>query len=124
MFLVAEEGWRRSCQGVKKVIESRGLFSSFYSDRGSHDWHAPEARSQADKKTLTRFGVAQQRLGIEMIPAYSPEARGRSERMFRTHQDRLPRELALATGCAFGAENKRPATHRNSLINAWRRPPA
>ena len=49
-----------------------------------------------DKENLTQFGRAMRQLGIEMIPAYSPEARGRSERAFRTHQDRLVKELALA----------------------------
>lgn len=96
MFFVEEEGTMSSLAGVRDVIESRGLFSSFYSDRGSHYWHTPEAGGKVDKKNLTQFGQALKRLGIEMIAAYSPEARGRSERMFRTHQDRLPRELALA----------------------------
>ncbi len=81
---------------MKEVIETRGLFPSFYSDRGSHDWHTPDAGGKVDKRSLTQFGQALQRLGVEMIPAYSPEARGRSERMLRTHQDRLPREPALA----------------------------
>lgn len=49
-----------------------------------------------DKVNLTQFGRALKQLGIEMIPAYSPEARGRSERAFSTHQARLPKELALA----------------------------
>jgi transposase len=95
MFFVDEEGTGSSFLGVREVIESRGLFSSLYTDRGSHYWHTPEAGGKVDKRNLTQFGRAMRQLGIEMIPAYSPEARGRSERMFRTHQDRLPKELAI-----------------------------
>ena len=96
MFFVAEEGTASSFRGVQEVIEIRGLFSSFYSDRGSHYWHTPEAGGKVDKHNPTQFGQAMKRLGILMIAAYSPQARGRSERMFRTHQERLPKELALA----------------------------
>ncbi|MCD6040381.1 MAG: putative transposase [Gammaproteobacteria bacterium] len=62
---------------------------------GSYYWLTPEVGGKVDKQRLTPFGRAMHHLGIEMIPAYSPEARGRSERMFRTHQDRLPKELAM-----------------------------
>jgi hypothetical protein len=134
MFFVDEEGTASSLRGVKEVIEARGLFSSFYSGRGSHYWHTPEAGGKVDKQNLSQFGQAPQRLGIEMIPAYSPEARGRSERMFRTHQDRLPRELAphgisdreaanrcLAQTCraAFNAEFMRPAMEEGSAFVGW-----
>ena len=96
MFFVEEEGTQSSFQGVNEVIDKHGLFASFYSDRGSHYWNTPEAGGKVDKENLTQFGRAMRHLGIEMIPAYSPEARGRSERAFRTHQDRLVKELALA----------------------------
>ena len=96
MFFVDEEGTQSSFQGVNEVIEKYGLFASFYTDRGSHYWNTPEAGGRVDKENLTQFGRAMRQLGIEMIPAYSPEARGRSERAFRTHQDRLVKELALA----------------------------
>jgi Winged helix-turn helix len=96
MFFVDEEGTASSFRGVHDVIASRGLFSSFYSDRGSHYWHTPEAGGKVDKNNLTQFGHAMKRLGIEMIAAYSPEARGRSERAFGTHQGRLPQERVLA----------------------------
>jgi len=95
MFFCAEEGTVSSLQGVKDVIEKRGLFCSFYSDRGSHYWHTPEAGGKVDKNNPTQFGRAMTHLGITMIAAYSPEARGRSERAFSTHQERLPKELAL-----------------------------
>lgn len=96
MFFVDQEGTASSFQGVSDVIRGHGLFSSFYSDRGSHYWNTPEAGGKVDKVNLTQFGNAMKRLGIEMIAAYSPEARGRSERAFGTHQGRLPQELALA----------------------------
>ena len=95
MFFVEEEGTASSFRGVHEVTEKSGLFSSFYSDRGSHYWHTPEAGGEVYKHNLTSFGQAMKRLGIEMIAAYSPQARGRSERMFRTHQERLSKELAL-----------------------------
>ncbi len=95
MFFVHEEGTASSFRGVEDVILKKGLFSSIYTDRGSHYWFTPEEGGKVSKTQLTQFGRAMQQLGIEMIPAYSPEARGRSERMFRTHQDRLTKELAI-----------------------------
>jgi transposase len=96
MFFVDEEGTRSSFRGVKQTLEAKGLFCSLYTDRGSHYWHTSQAGGKVDKKNLTQFGRAMNQLGIEMIAAYSPEARGRSERAFATHQGRLPKELALA----------------------------
>jgi len=95
MVFVDEEGTQSSFLGVQQTLEAQGLFCSLYSDRGSHYWHTSEAGGKVDKKNLTQFGRAMQQLGIEMIAAYSPEARGRSERAFGTHQGRLPQELAL-----------------------------
>lgn len=115
MFFTEEEGTASSFAGVKEVILSHGLFCAFYSDRGSHYWHTPEAGGKVDKKNLTQFGRAMHQLGIEMIPAYSPEARGRSERAFGTHQDRLVKELAffgiteMAEANRYLRENYRPA---------------
>lgn len=106
MFFVDEEGTASSFRGVRDVVVSHGLFSSFYSDRGSHYWHTPEAGGKVDKNNLTQFGHAMKRLGIEMIAAYSPEARGRSERAFGTHQGRLPQELALAGITDMEAANR------------------
>lgn len=96
MFFVEEEGTQSSFQGINDVINDYGVFASLYTDRGSHYWHTPEAGGKVDKGNLTQFGRAMRQLGIEMIPAYSPEARGRSERAFRTHQERLVKELAVA----------------------------
>ncbi|MBI3752585.1 MAG: ISNCY family transposase [Deltaproteobacteria bacterium] len=94
MFFVEEEGTMSSFKGVKEAIVKKGLFSSLYTDRGSHYWHTPEAGGKVDKNNPTQFGRAMRHLGIDMIAAYSPEARGRSERAFGTHQGRLPKELA------------------------------
>jgi hypothetical protein len=124
MFFVAEEGTASSLQGVKDVIASRGLFSSFYSDRGSHYWYTPEAGGKVDKRNPTQFGRAMQRLGIEMIAAYSPQARGRSERMFRTHQERLPRELSLAGITDMSQANRYLAdTYRPTFNAEFMQPP-
>jgi hypothetical protein len=106
MFFVGQEGTASSFRGVHDVITARGLFSSFYSDRGSHYWTTPEADGKVDKENLTQFGRAMKQLGIEMIAAYSPEARGRSERAFGTHQGRLPQELALAGITDMEAANR------------------
>ncbi len=94
-FFVDEEGTASSFRGVSDTLKKHGLFSSFYSDRGSHYWHTPVAGGKVDKANLTQFGRALNHLGIQMIAAYSPQARGRSERMFKTLQERLPKELAL-----------------------------
>lgn len=106
MFFVAEEGTASSFQGVRQVIVRQGLFSSLYTDRGSHYWLTPEAGGKVSKTQLTQFARAMQHLGIEMIPAYSPEARGRSERNFGTHQGRLPKELALHGILTMEAANR------------------
>ncbi len=92
-FFVPEEGTMSSFRGLIEVIEEHGLFCSLYADRGSHYWHTPEAGGKVDKTNLTQVGRGLQQLGIELIPAYSPQARGRSERMFGTFQKRLPQEL-------------------------------
>jgi transposase len=95
-FLVEEEGTASSFRGLSEVIERHGLFCSLYTDRGSHYFRTPEAGGKVSTSVLTQVGRALQQLGIEHIAAYSPQARGRSERAFRTLQDRLPKELALA----------------------------
>jgi hypothetical protein len=95
-FFVAEEGTMSTFQGLGEVIAAKGLFCSLYVDRAAHYWHTPEAGGKVDKDNPTQVGRALAQLGIELIAAYSPEARGRSERMFGTLQKRLPQELRLA----------------------------
>lgn len=105
-FLIEEEGTASSFQGLLETFVAKGLPSSLYSDRGSHYFVTLKAGGAVDKIRLTQVGRALGRLGIEHIPAYSPEARGRSERMFSTLQDRLPRELALAGIADIEAANR------------------
>lgn len=93
-FFCEEEGTASSMKGVLETIAKHGLFCSLYTDRGSHYWFTPEAGGKVDKERLTQVGRALKQLGIEHIAAYSPEARGRSERMFGTLQNRLVKELA------------------------------
>src|SRR5258705_6925173 len=83
-------------EGLRAVIEAKGLFCALYSDRGSHFFVTPKAGEKVDKHRLTQVGRAMKELGVQMIPAYSPQARGRSERSFGTWQGRLPQELRLA----------------------------
>jgi hypothetical protein len=95
-FLIEEEGTFSTFRGLLEVFVVHGLCCSFYTDRGSHYFHTDKAGGRVDKDCPTQVGRALDRLGIEHIPAYSPEARGRSERMFGTLQDRLVKELAHA----------------------------
>lgn len=96
-FFVAEEGTMSSFQGIR--AERHGLFGSLYA--GSHYW--TEA-GKVDKDNPVHRALRQ--LGIELIPAYSPEARGRSERMFGTLQGRLPQALRLAGVTDMEAANR------------------
>jgi transposase len=94
--LVEEESTRTVMAGVREVIKKQGLFCALYSDRGSHFFLTPKAGEKVDKHRPTQVGRALKELGVQMIPAYSPQARGRSERSFGTWQGRLPQELRLA----------------------------
>lgn len=105
-FFIEEEGTMSSFQGLRDVIAAQGLFSSLYTDRGTHYWYTEEAGGKVDKTRPTQVHRALHQLGITLIPAYSPEARGRSERTFRTLQDRLPKELAQAGITDMAAANQ------------------
>ncbi len=105
-FLVEEEGTASSFRALLEVFTAHGLPSSLYTDRGSHYFYTPQADGPVDKQHLTQVGRALKQLGIEHIPACSPEARGRSERMFGTLQDRLIKELALAGIADITAANQ------------------
>jgi transposase len=94
--LVEEESTRTVMDGLREVILNKGLFCALYSDRGSHFFVTPKTGEKVDKHRLTQVGRAMKELGVQMIPAYSPQARGRSERSFGTWQGRLPQELRLA----------------------------
>src|SRR5262249_52597347 len=93
--LVEEESTATVMAALREVIERKGLFCAVYSDRGSHFWLTPKAGGKVDPHRLTQVGRALRELGVQMIPAYSPQARGRGERSFGTWQGRLPQELRL-----------------------------
>ena len=105
-FLVAEEGTASTFEALLAVFGRHGLPLSLYTDRGSHYFLTPQAGGPVDRKHPTQVGRALAHLGVEHIAAYSPEARGRSERMFQTLQDRLVKELALAAITTVEAANR------------------
>lgn len=104
--LVEEESSLTVMAGLQEVIERRGLFCALYSDRGSHFWLTPKAGGKVDTHRLTQVGRAMRELGVQMVPAYSPQARGRSERSFGTWQGRLPQELRLRGIATLEAANR------------------
>ena len=104
--LVEEESTRTVMAGLREVIETKGLFCALYSDRGSHFFVTRKEGEKVDKSRLTQVGRAMKELGIQMIAAYSPQARGRSERSFGTWQGRLPQELRLAGITTIEAANQ------------------
>lgn len=93
--LVAEESTMTVMAALRAVVETKGWFSSIYSDRASHFFKTPKAGQPVDTRDVTQVGRAMRDLEIRMIPAYSPQARGRGERSFGTWQGRLPQELRL-----------------------------
>ena len=105
-FLTDEEGTGSTFQALSEVFAGHGLPLSLYTDRGSHYFVTPEAGGPVDRTRPTQVGRALAQLGVEHIAAYSPEARGRSERMFHTLQDRLVKELALAGITTVAAANR------------------
>jgi transposase len=105
-FLVEQEGTTSTLRALLEVFGAKGLPLSLYTDRGSHYFVTPNAGEAVDKGQLTQVGRALDRLGIEHIAAYSPQARGRSERMFATLQDRLIKELAKAGIIEIDAANE------------------
>jgi len=104
--LVEEESTATVMAGLKEVIERKGVFCALYSDRGSHFWLTPKVGGKVDYHRRTQVGRALHDLGVQMIPAYSPQARGRSERNFSTWQGRLPQELRLRQLRTLEAANR------------------
>jgi transposase len=118
MILVEEEGTASTFQALREVIGERGLFCALYTDRGSHYFHTPEAGGKVSSTVQTQVGRALAHLGIEHIAAYSPQARGRSERLFATLQDRVPKELRLAGIRTVAAANAWLKSHYIAEHNA------
>ena len=110
-FLVEEEGTDSTFRALLEVFGRHGLPLSLYTDRGSHYFHTAEAGGKVDRGQPTQVGRALAHLGVEHIAAYSPQARGRSERLFQTLQDRLPKELALAGITDDGGGQRLAARH-------------
>ena len=106
IFLVEEEGTASTFQGLHETIAAKGLFSSFYTDRGSHYFFTPKAGAKVDRERLTQVGRALAELKIEHIASYSPEGRGRMERVFNTLQKRLPPLLRLNKITTIEAANR------------------
>jgi transposase len=104
--LVEEESTATVMAGLREVIERKGVFCALYSDRGSHFWLTPKVGGKVDYQRRTQVGRALHELGVQMIPAYSPQARGRSERNFSTWQGRLPQELRLRQLRTLEAANR------------------
>ena len=115
--LVEEESTATVMVGLRAVIERKGLFCALYSDRGSHFWLTPKVGGKVDAHRLTQVGRALRELGIQMIPAYSPQARGRSERNFGTWQGRLPQELRLHGIHTLEAANRFLQEHYVAAFN-------
>ena len=116
--LTEEESTLTVMAGLKEVIERKGIFCALYSDRGSHFWLTPKAGGKIDPHRLTQVGRALRELGVQMIPAYSPQARGRSERNFGTWQGRLPQELRLRGIGNVEAANRFLREHYITEFNA------
>jgi transposase len=108
--LVNEESTVTVMSALKRVVETKGLFCSLYSDRGSHMAWTPKAGQAVDRQHPTQIARALKQLGIDLILAYSPQARGRCERLFGTWQGRLPQELRLHGIRTVEAANKFLAT--------------
>jgi hypothetical protein len=95
MELVDEEGTLSCMKLLKNCVAQHGIFCSLYSDRAGHFFFTPKAGGKVLEGHLTQIGRALTELGIRPIPAYSPQARGRSERVNGTLQGRLPNEFRL-----------------------------
>jgi transposase len=122
--LTEEESTLTVMAGLKEVVERKGVFCALYSDRGSHFWLTPKAGGKIDPHRLTQVGRALRELGVQMIPAYSPQARGRSERNFSTWQGRLPQELRLRGIRSMEAANRFLREHYIAAFNARFQVPA
>jgi hypothetical protein len=110
---------------LRAVLARWGLPMALYTDRAHWAVHTPAAGGPPDRDRLTQVGRALARLGIEHILGYSPQARGRSERVNRTLQDRLVNELRVAGIATVPAANRYLREHFLPAFNTeFGRPPA
>lgn len=118
--LWAQETMRAVMSALAHVLRTEGLPMALYTDRAGWAFFTPKATGPVDKRRLTQVGRALHQLGIEHIPAYSPQARGRSERMNRTLQGRLVNELRVAGITSVDAANRylrdRYVPHHNATF--------
>jgi hypothetical protein len=115
--LVEEESTRTVLTALREVVERKGQFCALYSDRASHFFLTPKTGEPVDHNRVTQVGRALRELGVQLIPAYSPQARGRSERGFGTWQGRLPQELRLGGLTTIAAANQFLREHYISEFN-------
>ena len=104
--LVREEDGLSCMKMLKNVVEKKGIFCSLYTDRASHFFLTKKAGDKVERDTLTQIGRALQEAGTQHIPSYSPQARGRSERLNETLQGRIPQELRLRSIKTLQGANK------------------
>lgn len=122
---VLQESTQSMMVALKAVIEERGVFCALYTDRASHfvttrTGQSPHRVQQVSQPTQIERALGQ--LGIDLIWAHSPQARGRLERLWETWQGRLPQELRLAgivsleAANAFLEHNWRPFHNRTWTV--------
>ena len=116
--LVDDESTKTVMAALKQVVENQGWFCALYSDRASHFFLTTKAGGAIDRHQLTQVGRALRDLDIQMIPAYSPQARGRSERSFATWQGRLPQELRIRSIKTVAEANQFLRDHYIAEFNA------
>lgn len=110
--LVEEESTDTILEALREVVRKQGLFCALYSDRASHFVYTPQAGGPADRTRPTQIERALKELGIQLIAAHSPQARGRCERAFRTWQGRLPQELRVRNIHTLAGANRFLAQYR------------
>jgi transposase len=128
LYAHLEEGGERVpaiMAALRHVLETYGLPQALYTDRASWACHTPTSGTGPDRRRLTQVGRALARLGIDHILGFSPQARGRSERVNRTLQDRLVNEYRLAGITTLAAANRYLRERFLPAFNAeFGRPPA
>jgi transposase len=106
---------------MRDIFTEHGLPLALYSDRHSifHVDREPTLQEQLkDQQPLTQFGRAMKELGVTIIPASSPQAKGRIERFWGFSQDRLVVELRLDGACTIEQANQTLVRFLRNTVNA------
>ena len=103
---------------LRGILERHGIPGALYTDRASWAVRTLTSGTAPDLAKVTQVGRALARLGIEHIVSFSPQARGRSERMNRTLQGRLVNELRVAKICTLEAANRYLRQRFVPMLNA------